>query len=250
VAEIITGSSDELLVELITEKAKLAIPPKTPVEAAEKAIIKAHAKAKELTQLLDQMEKKYGNLTDIHALAAALATGAAKQGAIELPVTQPLDTHANHEKNHLEGQRSFWAGLANLLQLMSETQSGEDSLLDHTIVMAGSEFSRTPALNTAKGKDHNPFTNSVLLAGGPIRGGETVGKSRVIPLSKSKTGMAEHYAAPFNYKEGKLAESPEGASFFYPENLIRTLMKAYGDPANFTAIDYRTPMIPGLLKSI
>jgi uncharacterized protein (DUF1501 family) len=43
-----------------------------------------------------------------------------------------------------------------------------------------SEFARTPALNGARGKDHNPMTNSVLFAGHGIQKGKTVRASLLI----------------------------------------------------------------------
>ena len=56
-------------------------------------------------------------------------------------------------------------------------------LLDSTMVVWGSEFGRTPLgenrggrkMNT--GRDHHPFSFSMLLAGGGIKGGQVYGKT-------------------------------------------------------------------------
>ena len=54
-------------------------------------------------------------------------------------------------------------------------------LLDETLVLFGSEFGRTPAVETSSrvkvqnGRDHNPFGFSVWLAGGGIKGGIAYG---------------------------------------------------------------------------
>jgi uncharacterized protein (DUF1501 family) len=54
-------------------------------------------------------------------------------------------------------------------------------LLDETLVIFGTEFGRTPAVETSSrvnvqnGRDHNPYGFSTWLAGGGIRGGMTWG---------------------------------------------------------------------------
>jgi uncharacterized protein (DUF1501 family) len=50
-------------------------------------------------------------------------------------------------------------------------------LLQSTIVTAMGEFGRTPKINPAGGRDHHPGVWTILLGGGPIRGGRVVGES-------------------------------------------------------------------------
>jgi uncharacterized protein (DUF1501 family) len=50
----------------------------------------------------------------------------------------------------------------------------DGTLLDETVVLVGSEMSRSPVLNAALGKDHWPYTSAVLLGGGLV-GGRTIG---------------------------------------------------------------------------
>ncbi len=50
-------------------------------------------------------------------------------------------------------------------------------LLASTIVVATGEFGRTPKINPAGGRDHHPGVWSMLIGGGPIRGGRVVGES-------------------------------------------------------------------------
>jgi hypothetical protein len=50
-------------------------------------------------------------------------------------------------------------------------------LLQTTIVAAMGEFGRTPKINPAGGRDHHPGVWSILLGGGPIKGGRVVGES-------------------------------------------------------------------------
>jgi hypothetical protein len=50
-------------------------------------------------------------------------------------------------------------------------------LLENTMVLAFGEFGRTPKINPAGGRDHHPGCWTVLMAGGPIKGGRVVGAS-------------------------------------------------------------------------
>jgi hypothetical protein len=50
-------------------------------------------------------------------------------------------------------------------------------LLETTIVTAMGEFGRTPKINPAGGRDHHPAVWTILMGGGPIKGGRIVGES-------------------------------------------------------------------------
>jgi uncharacterized protein (DUF1501 family) len=50
-------------------------------------------------------------------------------------------------------------------------------LLSNTIVTAMGEFGRTPKVNPAGGRDHHPGAWTILMGGGPIRGGRIVGET-------------------------------------------------------------------------
>ena len=54
---------------------------------------------------------------------------------------------------------------------------GERGLLSNTMVVALGEFGRTPKVNPAGGRDHHPGVWSILMGGGPIRGGRVIGES-------------------------------------------------------------------------
>jgi len=53
----------------------------------------------------------------------------------------------------------------------------ERGLLKSTIVTALGEFGRTPKVNPAGGRDHHPGVWTILMGGGPIKGGRIVGES-------------------------------------------------------------------------
>jgi hypothetical protein len=50
-------------------------------------------------------------------------------------------------------------------------------LLDSTLVVWAGEFGRTPGINPRQGRDHYPVAWSVVLGGGGIKGGQSVGRT-------------------------------------------------------------------------
>ena len=50
-------------------------------------------------------------------------------------------------------------------------------LLADTMVVALGEFGRTPKINPAGGRDHHPGVWTILMGGGPLKGGRVVGES-------------------------------------------------------------------------
>jgi hypothetical protein len=66
----------------------------------------------------------------------------------------------------------FDRAFAGLLQDL--TQRG---MLTKTLVIAATEFGRTPEINVNSGRDHWPAAYSIVVAGGGIRGGRVIGKT-------------------------------------------------------------------------
>jgi hypothetical protein len=86
------------------------------------------------------------------------------------------DTHANNFKQLKESllppfDRAFSALIADL---------SVRGLLEETLVVCLGEFGRTPTINAAAGRDHWAACNTVVLAGGWIRGGHVHGASDAI----------------------------------------------------------------------
>ena len=90
----------------------------------------------------------------------------------------PWDAHTDifqHRKNAKDSDQPFAAVIKDLKSR---------GLFDETLVVCGTEFGRTPVLETGgggaggrvvNGRDHNPFGFSIWLAGGGIKGGMTYG---------------------------------------------------------------------------
>jgi hypothetical protein len=98
-------------------------------------------------------------------------------------------------------------GLAALL-----TDLHERGLLDETLVVAAGEFGRTPQINATGGRDHWGACQSVLLAGGGVRGGQAFGASDKIAAY--------------------VKDSPVS-----PEDLIATIYHAFGISAEWEIHD-------------
>ena len=50
-------------------------------------------------------------------------------------------------------------------------------LLERTLVLVMGEFGRTPKINPTAGRDHHGRANSIILAGGGVRGGQVLGRT-------------------------------------------------------------------------
>jgi uncharacterized protein (DUF1501 family) len=62
--------------------------------------------------------------------------------------------------------------------------------------LATGEFGRTPRINPAGGRDHWPQCWTIVLAGGRVKGGQTVGSSDSIGAApKDRSVMPAHVGA-------------------------------------------------------
>jgi uncharacterized protein (DUF1501 family) len=83
--------------------------------------------------------------------------------------------HAENDKTHRSMARRVDQPIAALLQDLKAR-----GLLDETLVFWAGEFGRTPVADgrypdKPAGRDHNPYGFTVWLAGGGVRGGQTIG---------------------------------------------------------------------------
>lgn len=83
---------------------------------------------------------------------------------------QTWDAHSNVNKNHEEHCRNTDRPVAGLLQDLKRR-----GLLDETLVVWTGEFGRTPTAQNGKGRDHSPRGFSAWMAGGGVKGGQTIG---------------------------------------------------------------------------
>ncbi|HTI51772.1 MAG TPA: DUF1501 domain-containing protein [Planctomycetaceae bacterium] len=87
------------------------------------------------------------------------------------------DAHSDIEENHLRMAGHTDKPVAGLL-----TDLKQRGLLDETLVLWGGEFGRSPEAQSGKGRDHHNLGFTMWLAGGGIKGGQTVGATDAIGL--------------------------------------------------------------------
>ncbi len=112
--------------------------------------------------------------TDNFGRQCLLARRFAEAGVryIQVSTGNVWDQHGNlkvgHERNCLQTDQPVAALLADLKQR---------GLLDETLVVWGGEFGRTPMVQGANGRDHNPQGFTMWMAGGGVRGGMAYGNT-------------------------------------------------------------------------
>jgi uncharacterized protein (DUF1501 family) len=96
------------------------------------------------------------------------------------------DHHGNiykeNSRNHVVLMRELDAAFSALLNDLDSIPSKHDksqTVLDETLVIAMSEFGRTPGAisETRKGREHYMYVSCGMLAGGGIRRGAVIGKT-------------------------------------------------------------------------
>ncbi len=87
------------------------------------------------------------------------------------------DSHSEIEKNHSRLCQSMDKPVAGLLKDLKQR-----GLLDETLVIWGGEFGRTPMSEKGNGRDHNPTGFSLWMAGGGVKGGQTIGATDELGL--------------------------------------------------------------------
>jgi hypothetical protein len=132
-------------------------------------------------------------------LAAAFSTGLVQSA--QIGIEPGLDTHDSTARQ-LETQTGAWEEVAKIFKEFKKA-----GLFDKTLFMVVTDFSRAPTRNSNGGKEHNPGTTSVLLAGGLVNGEQTVGASVITPDGQPPA----HGAAHFDFRAGSPALTLEEA---------------------------------------
>lgn len=87
------------------------------------------------------------------------------------------DAHQDVDKNHSEYCAATDRPVAGLLRDLKSR-----GLLKDTLVIWGGEFGRMPMSEQGKGRDHNPWGYSVVLAGAGVKGGHAHGATDELGL--------------------------------------------------------------------
>ena len=86
--------------------------------------------------------------------------------------TDTWDAHGNVQQNHTQHAAEVDLPISGML-----TDLEALGLLDETLVIWQSEFGRMPISQRGLGRDHNPGTMSIWMAGAKIKGGQAIGAS-------------------------------------------------------------------------
>lgn len=93
------------------------------------------------------------------------------------PGNMQWDAHSNIEENHIRMAGHTDQPVAALIKDLKQR-----GLLDSTLVVWGGEFGRSPESEGTQGRDHHNLGFSMWMAGGGIKGGQTVGATDAIGL--------------------------------------------------------------------
>lgn len=97
------------------------------------------------------------------------------------------DAHSGIEKNHSKLCKQIDQPVAALLKDLKQR-----GLLDETLVIWGGEFGRTPMSEQGNGRDHNPTGFTMWMAGGGVKGGQTIGATDELGLRAVEDRMHVH----------------------------------------------------------
>ena len=87
------------------------------------------------------------------------------------------DSHTNNTENHNRNAAQTDRPVAALLADLKQR-----GMLNETLVVCAAEFGRTPMEQGDGGRNHNPYGFTVWLAGGGVKGGQSIGATDEIGL--------------------------------------------------------------------
>jgi len=142
----------------------------------------------EATQALYGMDQKEtANMGRLCLLARRLSESGVRFVQIYHGAGSKWDAHSGIEKNHSGLCLEMDKPVAGLLRDLKQR-----GLLDETLVIWGGEFGRTPMSEQGNGRDHNPTGFTMWMAGGGVRGGQTLGSTDELGLRAVENRLHVH----------------------------------------------------------
>lgn len=132
------------------------------------------------------------------------------------------DTHSNNDTDQSPLWENLFSGLGQLMTRLDNTAGpAGGTLAEQTVVVVLSEMGRTPSLNSFNGKDHWPYTSTLLIGPG-LTGSRSIGDFD-----------ANFYGKNVDASSGELSES---GTVLSAESLGATLLAmADIDPAEYVS---------------
>lgn len=141
-----------------------------------------------------------------------------------------LDTHSSHIGEHKKNLMENFETIAKYLDGLNSIQwkkSGK-TLLDLTTVVISSDFTRTPVLNVSGGKDHNPFSNSMIVLSPKFKPYTIVGRSRILESKYSPIGVPILLAMPVDIDTLNPVVADKNTAMITPSVVYGSLLDASG----------------------
>ena len=128
-------------------------------------------KAFDISQVPSAERAAYGDTPFGRGCLAAVRLIEAGVRCVEVTL-EGWDTHANNTAGQASQVKILDAAYASLIRNLKQR-----GLLQHTVVLCGGEFGRSPKINLFDGRDHWPKGFSMLVAGGGFAGGRVIGET-------------------------------------------------------------------------
>jgi hypothetical protein len=136
----------------------------------------ATKKAFALHEESDRLRDRYGRHTYGQSVLLARRLVEAGVRFVTVYYSAGIDGWDTHAQNFAILKKSRLPHTDQTVSALIEDLAGRD-LLGQTLVYWTGDFGRTPKINKQAGRDHWPPCQTVLMAGGGIRGGQVFGRS-------------------------------------------------------------------------
>ncbi|HYG76359.1 MAG TPA: DUF1501 domain-containing protein, partial [Planctomycetota bacterium] len=150
--------------------------------------------AVDLASETEATKKLYGmddKVTEVYGRQCLLARRLVEKGVrfVQLyhGAGSKWDAHSGLDKNHSGLCAAMDKPVVGLLKDLKSR-----GLLDSTLVIWGGEFGRTPMSEKGDGRDHNPTGFTMWMAGGGVKGGQTIGETDELGLRAIKDKLHVH----------------------------------------------------------
>lgn len=204
---------------------------------------------------------------DITMLSESMRVGLTNAGV--LLMFDNIDTHNAKAASELPLKIAMFseAIAAVFTHLESVQMPSGRSMLDHTTFLIGTEFSRTMRQPGAPidqtGTDHNALTNTLIVGGKGVRGGQVIGQSDF--QSSTETLSPAHLSAdpsklsimgrPFDFETnrsitGVLPQSFEVTQYIGASNVTNTIQDILGIPKERRFTYGRNLPVAGSIKTL
>jgi hypothetical protein len=110
------------------------------------------------------------------------------------------DIHGSRPFSPISCYRDLVGPMFDMAYSSLLSELSERGLLSNTMVVATGEFGRTPKINPAGGRDHWPQCWTMLMGGGPLKGGTVVGSSDEIAAAPRDTPVTPQQVAATVYR--------------------------------------------------